>query len=391
MSYSLYIHIPFCRRRCGYCDFNTYAGREELLEVYVAALCREVQWAAQAAGQRLPVGTVYFGGGTPSLLNPAQVTAVLQAIAAGFDLDCGAEVTLEANPGTLSQAGLAGLRSAGVNRLSLGMQAADAQDLRILGRQHETGQVLAGVRMARRAGFSSLSLDLIYGIPGQTLERWQAGLELALGMGVEHLSLYALTVEDETPLAHWLRRGLLLSPDDDLAADMAEWARNRLAEAGFEHYEVSNWALGPQFRSRHNLQYWHNAPYLGLGAGAHGWAAGYRTVNELTIEAYLARMGQTQAGEFPFGPANVVRQLVGRQTEMQETMMVGLRLIQDGVSERGFEQRFGVPLMMAFGEPIERLTRQGLLEWAGAIEDRHLRLTPRAWLIANRVFAEFVA
>ncbi|MBP7227942.1 MAG: radical SAM family heme chaperone HemW [Longilinea sp.] len=394
MDYSLYLHIPFCRRRCGYCDFNTYAGREALLVPYVQGVLSELRLVAAAAGQPLSVGTIYFGGGTPSLLAATQVQQLLEEIAALFQVRANAEVTLEANPGTLTRAALAGLRTAGVNRLSLGMQAGHVQELRTLDRWHTTAQVFEAVHQAQQVGFERLSLDLIYGIPGQTLTRWQETIEMALEMGVEHLSLYSLTVEQGTPLARWVGRGLLPQPDEDLAADMAEWAAQRLEQAGFEQYEISNWARrdaqGCLRSSQHNLQYWHNDPYLGFGAGAHGWAAGFRTANEPTIEAYLSRLTAGPSEAFPFSPANVTRLKIDRQTEMQETMMVGLRLMQEGVAEQRFVQRFGVSMLDVFAEPIERLTRQGLLEWVSIQGQSRLRLTRRAWLIGNRVFAEFV-
>jgi oxygen-independent coproporphyrinogen-3 oxidase len=394
MFYSLYVHIPFCQRRCGYCDFNTYAGREALLVPYVTGLIRELRLVAAAAEHPLPVGTIYFGGGTPSLLTTTQVQQLLHEIAGLFEVQADVEVTLEANPGTLSRDVLAGLRSAGVNRLSLGMQAGHEQDLRTLDRRHTTAQVFEGVQQAYQVGFENLSLDLIYGIPGQTLTRWQETVEMVLEMGVEHVSLYALTVEEGTPLAHWVRRGLVPQPDDDLSADMAEWAAERLEAAGFEQYEISNWArcdaAGCLRSSRHNLQYWHNDPYLGFGAGAHGWAAGFRTANERSIEVYLERLTDGNGEVFPFSPANAARLKIDQQTEMQETMMVGLRLMQEGVSEQRFAQRFGISLMDAFGEQIERLIHQDLLEWVSTEGQRRVRLTRRAWLIGNRVFAEFV-
>ncbi len=389
-AYSLYLHIPFCRHRCAYCDFNTYAGQENLIPRYVDALCREMQFVAKAAPGRIPLHTIFFGGGTPSLLSAAQVGQVLEQAAACFDLQPGAEITLEANPGTVTLEHLRGLRAAGANRLSYGVQSAHPDDLRLLERQHTYLDAVQAVEWSRKAGFDNLNLDLIFGVPFQTLERWQRSLELVLGLHPEHLSLYALTVEHGTPFQKWAGRGLVPMPDDDLAADMYNWASERLDDAGFQQYEISNWARtatdGALLLSRHNLQYWLNHPYLGLGAGAHGYAGGTRTANVLGIRAYIERVESGQPREFPLGPALANATPVDARTAMQETMMVGLRLVQRGVSGAEFAARFGCGLEDAFGEPITRLVGQGLLEWhAGS-----LRLTPRGRLLGNRVFREFV-
>ncbi len=287
--HSLYIHVPFCRRRCSYCDFNTYAGQEHLQAAYVAALVREIGLLAVAAGEALPVHTVYFGGGTPSLLSPRQIAQVLEAVARHFALTADAEISLEANPGTLAPAYLKALRQAGVNRLSLGVQSAHPADLHLLERDHDFLTVIRTVAWARQAGFDNLNLDLMLGLPQQPLERWQRTVELALDLAPEHFSLYALTLEHGTPLAHWVDRGLVPAPDPDLAAEMYLWADERLRQAGFRQYEISNWAR-PGMVCRHNLQYWRNQPYLGLGAGAHGYAGGFRTVNALTPGAYIRRL-----------------------------------------------------------------------------------------------------
>lgn len=390
--YSLYLHIPFCRRRCGYCDFNTYAGQGAQIPAYVTALCRELRGVAQAAGENLRVHTVYFGGGTPSLLEPDQVARILAEIRAGFDLQADAEITLEANPGTVTQEGLCALRAAGVNRISLGMQSALPAELATLDRQHHPGDVGQAVGWARKAGINNLSLDLIYGIPGQTLPGWQASLEAALELRPQHLSLYSLTLEPGTPLQRRVAGGQVASPEDDLAADQYELAMDQLAAAGYEQYEISNWArrnaAGELLCSRHNLQYWLGEPYLGLGAGAHGYAGGFRTANVLRIGTYLNRMVKDTREVFPFSPANASRVAIDRKNAMQETMMVGLRLTQVGVSRERFLERFGVEMESVFGPEIDLLTQQGLLEWSGGHES--LRLTRRGRLLGNRVFREFV-
>ncbi len=407
--YSLYLHIPFCIHRCGYCDFNTYAGLDDLIPAYCAALRAEIAQAGQAAGERRPVHTVFFGGGTPSLLPAPELARILEAIQRAFDLAPQAEISLEANPGTLSPAYLGELRRMGVNRLSLGVQSANPAELRLLERQHDYPTVIRSVTWARQAGFDNLNLDLIFGLPEQALASWQRSLEAVLGLRPEHLSLYALSLEHGTPFGHWARRGLLSTPNPDRAAEMYEWAVERLEQKGYTQYEISNWAgdgeqtrhlavaSNPSYACRHNLQYWRNLPYLGLGAGAHGYAAGRRTVNTLAPAAYIERLSQPdQPPPFPLTAATQSSQSIDRAAEIGETMMMGLRLVREGVSEAIFQARFGQSLNEVFGPQIERLSAQGLLEWAAAPQSsgpagRLLRLTRRGYLLGNRVFMEFLA
>lgn len=402
-AHSIYIHIPFCRHRCGYCDFNTYAGLDSLIPAYLAALQAEMAQLASAAPQRLPVHTIFFGGGTPSLLPASGIAALLKALEQNFNLLPELEITLEANPGTLTLPYLQELAALGVNRLSLGMQSARPEELRLLEREHRFEEVIQAVRWARQAGFQNLNLDLIYGLPEQTLAEWQFSLEQALRLQTEHLSLYALTLEHGTPFGAWARRGLLSEPDPEVAADMYEWARDRLAEAGFYHYEISNWARAPWnqtpattenpgFACRHNLQYWRNLPYLGLGAGAHGYAAGRRTANVLSPQVYIQRLlepADSSPPPFPLTFASQSGETISSESEIGETMMMGLRLVREGVSCHTFRQRFGKELRASFGPQIERLTRLQLLEWAGDPPER-LRLTRRGHLLGNQVFMEFL-
>jgi oxygen-independent coproporphyrinogen III oxidase len=399
-KFSLYLHVPFCRHRCSYCDFNTFAGQERQIPAYVDALCREIRQVSAGApgGQRLPVHTLFFGGGTPSLLSVDQIRAILETARSCFDVSEAAEITIEANPGTVNLAYLQSLRKTGVNRLSFGMQSAHPDDLRLLERQHDFFDVVQAVRWARQAGFDNLSLDLIFGLPGQSLERWQDTVDRAVGMDPDHLSLYALTIEHGTPLQKRWARGQIPLVDDDLAADMYEYAMQRLPDIGYAQHEISNWARpdgnGGLKSCLHNLQYWYNLPYLGVGPGAHGFVPGWamasdtgcRTMNVGGIKPFIERCNGDITAEFPAGPATRRRIPVDRRTEMQETMMVGLRLVLEGVSAEAFEARFGEPLTDVFGKEIEGLLRQGLLEWT----DDHLRLTPRGRMLGNRVFSEFV-
>ena len=383
--YSLYCHIPFCVHHCAYCDFNTYAGQEGLISLYVEALRKEVQAVGDSSTGRMRVHTIFFGGGTPSLLTTSQYEPIFQTIRERFDITPDAEISLEANPGTLSLETLRGYRALGFNRLSLGVQSAHPVELRQLERIHGYLDVVDGVRWARRAGFDNLNLDLIFGLPEQRLERWQKTLQLILGLQPEHLSLYALTVEHGTPFGRWAQRGLLPMPDPDAAADMYEWAQERLANAGYEHYEISNWAL-PGRQCRHNLQYWRNLPYLGFGAGAHGCAGGVRYSNVLRIKTYIERCFSAAKRPFPLSPAVVAVHHLTLLDEIQETMITGLRLTQEGIPASVFRERFGRDLLEVFGREISESLRSGLLEWEGEV----LRLTPRGRLLGNQVFMQFV-
>lgn len=391
-SLSLYIHVPFCRHRCAYCDFNTFAGISTLIPDYVEAVCAEINGVAERVPERMRAHTIFFGGGTPSLLSSAQVEKILSACGRGFDLAEDAEITLEANPGTVSKSWLQKVHQLGVNRMSFGMQSAHPVDLRVLEREHDALDVIHSVEWSRETGFDNISLDLIFGIPGQTLERWIGSLDFALRLKPEHLSLYGLTIEPGTPFEHWIGRGLLEQPDDDLAADMFDYACQRLEEAGFVHYEISNWervdSRGAWY-CKHNLQYWQMGAYLGFGAGAHGFAGGIRTANVRGVRPYIRRIQTGEWTNYPTSPAAESILEIDRWTEMQEMMMVSLRLLEKGVDADEFEVRFGVRLHNTFTKQIDSLIDTGLLEWTQG-ERNAIRLTRRGWLLGNRVFREFI-
>jgi oxygen-independent coproporphyrinogen-3 oxidase len=422
--HSLYLHIPFCRHRCAYCDFNTYAGQEESIPAYVEALCREIEFTGKNAPEKLGLHTVFFGGGTPSLLSPRQFASILKTISDHFDL-ANPEITIEANPGTISPDGLCDLRSLGINRISFGVQSANPSELRMLERAHSYFDVINAVTWAREAGFEDLNLDLIYGLPLQSLDDWSASLELVLGLTPEHLSLYALTLEHGTPFGRWSARGLMPFPDPDLAADMYEWAAETLEAAGYQQYEISNWAKDdrgqlaedrslstvnrpPSHACLHNLQYWRGLPYLAAGAGAHGYANGYRYSNVLRLKTYIDRLvgtrdfSQFPSFEFPLTPATVDHHRQSLQDDMGEFMMTGLRLTHEGVLAQTFRERFGRELVDVFGNEIEDLIRLGLLESTdapllqgeGQVEvpqsGVRVRLTRRGRLLGNQAFARFI-
>lgn len=364
------------------------------------ALLAEASFINKSYGSRLPVHTIYFGGGTPSLLPVAAIKRILQGLAQCFDLEKNLEITLEANPGTIGPEYFAELYACGVNRLSLGVQSSHPGELQILERQHNIYDVIDAMKWARQAGFKNISLDLIFGLPGQDQAAWQRTLDFALNLHPDHLSLYALTLEQGTPMHTWVERGLLSLPDDDAAADMYELASEVLEKAGFVQYEISNWArLDPSsglqssehdmLCSEHNLQYWRGLPYLGLGAGAHGYADHTRVANVRLPSAYIRRLSEAAAPlEFPRTPATEDIQENDLEADMGEYMMMALRLVREGVSAAAFKTRFGQALKEVYGEQIDRLVDQGLLEWAGGGDI--LRLTRRGRLLGNKVFVEFI-
>jgi len=399
---SLYFHIPFCTHRCAYCDFNTYAGQEELIPAYVEALCREIEFV----GTRFPSAihveagsgvrterkayTVFFGGGTPSLLSPKQFEAVFHSIRDHFTLPDDAEVTIEANPGTVSYENLLDLRRIGINRVSYGVQSANTEELRMLERAHSFFDVIEAVKSARQAGFENLNLDLIYGLPEQTLPTWQTTVKRILDLHPEHISAYALTLEHGTPFGRWSSKGLLPLPDPDLAAEMYEWVSEILEANGYVQYEISNWAK-PGHECRHNLQYWRGLPYLAFGAGAHGYANGYRYSNVLRIKTYIDRMtGYREVSpwnQFPLSPTAVNHHKQTPQDDMSEFMMTGLRLTEEGVNEDEFHARFEQTIHEVYGKEIDELLKLGLVE--NEVGNR-IKITRRGRLLGNQVFMRFV-
>ncbi len=378
---ALYLHIPFCKTRCTYCAFNTYTHAEAHQPAYVAALCNELAWLGTATP--LPLHTIFFGGGTPSLLDPSQIANILQTCQRAFQILPEPEITLEVNPFSAADGYFERIRAAGVNRLSIGMQSAHPSELRLMARDHDSQAVPRTVRAARAAGFTNINLDLIFGLPYQTLPMWQESLHAALDLQPQHLALYALELESGTVMTRDVGRGRLPLPDEDLAAEMYEMADAMLTQHGLLQYEISNWAR-PGFECRHNLQYWRNLPYLGVGAGAHGCANGMRYSIVRPIRRYIALAGAQRAPmPFPFTASVEWHEQIDKPTAMLEHLLTGLRLVRQGVCESEFQARFGVGLLEVFGTPFQRLCQQGLLEREGET----WRLTASARLISNRVFA----
>lgn len=392
--FSLYFHIPFCTHRCAYCDFNTYAGQESLIPAYVNALMREIDFVGnklkttEFPNDLTRVHTIFFGGGTPSLLTPKQFESIFEVIRKNFTLTADAEITIEANPGTVSYEDLMELHKIGINRLSYGVQSANTEELRMLERIHNFLDVIVAVKSARKAGFGNLNLDLIYGLPEQTLATWQTSVKRVLDLHPEHLSAYALTLEHGTPFGRWASKGLLPLPDPDLAAEMYEWLSETLGAHGYVQYEISNWAK-PGYECRHNLQYWRGLPYLAFGAGAHGYANGYRYSNVLRIKTYIDRLTSNPITNyhFPLTPVTVNHHKQTLADDMSEFMMTGLRLTQEGVSETEFQERFGQSMRKVYGKEIDELSKLGLIaNGAGS----NIKISRRGRLLGNQVFMRFL-
>jgi putative oxygen-independent coproporphyrinogen III oxidase len=368
--FGFYVHVPFCVTRCGYCDFNTYTAAElgpgASRDSYADTVIAEIRMARRVLGDAdLPAETVFFGGGTPTLLPPADLGRILKAIDAEFGLAADAEVTTEANPESVDEAYLRRLREAGFTRMSYGMQSAREHVLATLDRTHTPGRVPQVADWTRAAGFEHVNLDLIYGTPGERDEDWLASLDAALAVGPDHVSAYALIVEEGTRLAARVRRGELPAPDDDAMADRYVMAEERLSAHGLTWYEISNWAAGPDARCRHNLLYWTGADWWGAGPGAHSHVGGTRWWNVKHPAAYAARLAERVT------PAHA-REVLGAEDRRIERIMLEVRLAG------------GCPADLLDGAAVERLIADGLLD-RQAYDAGRARLTRRGRLLADAV------
>jgi len=379
----IYIHVPFCRSRCSYCDFATGAYEGALAERYVRALAREIGSFDRGVGDEVDtsgeVDTVYFGGGTPSLLTPEQVARVLEAVGRRFRVRPDAEVTLEMNPGTVTGEHLSALRDAGVNRASFGAQTFDERELKRLGRTHTADDTRRTFELLRESGFRNVSFDLIAGLPAQTLAAWRRNLEEALRLRPEHLSLYLLEVHEGTPLAEQIRAGRYSDPDPDLAAEMYRLMVELTREAGYEQYEISNFCLAGR-ESRHNMKYWTGAPYFGFGCSAHSFDGGRaRWSNERDALSYVRLIEEK-------GRAVVTRDELDERVASSEALFLGLRLLGRGVNLAEHRERYRRDVRADFAEDLARFGEAGLIEMRGDT----LRLTPAGALLSNEVFSAFV-
>lgn len=373
----VYLHIPFCRSRCSYCDFATDIYEGGLAVAYVDALVNEIG-AFDRVEPRTPIDTIYFGGGTPSLLKPAQLERILAAVDDRFTVSDGAEVTMEMNPGTLTPEVVSAFRGLGINRASFGAQTFDDDELRRLGRRHSAGDVRLTIDLLRNAGFDNVSFDLIAGLPAQTLAAWEWNLTEALALRPEHLSLYLLEVHEGTPLADQIRKGHQPRPDDDLAAEMYELMVDRTATAGYEHYEISNFCR-PGYASRHNSKYWTGAPVYGFGCSAHSFdGARTRWSNERDTARYVRSINEN-------GEAVVETVALDEREARAESIFLGLRLLH-GLDLRQHRARFGIDLRDEFGDDLARLCDAGLIE----LDHDLLRLTRHGAVLSNEVFTAFV-
>ncbi|HMU32834.1 MAG TPA: radical SAM family heme chaperone HemW [Pyrinomonadaceae bacterium] len=398
MTAGVYLHIPFCKSRCSYCDFATDVYRESgAVERYVAALCREIRQfppqndaddanltggvdlrdlRSSAAASLLTVDTIYFGGGTPSLLTVPQLRRILDAVKTRFEVADDAEITLEMNPATVTPESLAGYLDAGVNRASFGVQTFNDRDLKLLARGHDANDARNTFKMLRGAGFSNISFDLIIGLPGQTLDDWQRNLDEALKLDSEHLSLYILEIHEATPLAEQIRSGRRPLPDEELAAEMYEHLVDRIATTSFEQYEISNFAK-PGLASRHNTKYWQLEPVYGFGVSAHSFDGRTRFWNIRDTAEYVSAIENGHSPE-------AGRDLLDDEKLAGERAFLGMRLT-DGISVNDYERATGIDLKAKYASELERLADAGLIEFTGD----SLKLTRRGMLFSNEVFSIF--
>jgi len=363
---ALYVHLPFCRRKCRYCSFVSYEGRPADIPAYVSALAAEI--GRCAGGEN--VSSIYLGGGTPSLLTAEQIGGILATARSCFAVSPAAEISIEVNPGTVDAAFLSGIRKLGVNRLSLGVQSLKDDELKLLGRIHSAAQAKETFSLARQTGFDNVNLDFIYGLPGQSLQDWRDTLEKALALAPEHLSIYALSLEPDAPLWQDIEAKRVATIDPDLAADQYELAEDLLAASGYRHYEISNWAR-PGFECRHNLVYWQNKPYLGVGVAAHSSRDGRRYANTSSLDDYLSAFSSGVLPERPLDEA------ISPGLHEAETVILGLRL-DSGVSNDDISDRRR--------QIVIEMTDLGLMESSGG----RIRLTRRGRLLSNEVFWRFL-
>ncbi len=376
MAGAVYIHVPFCEQKCRYCDFTSFGGISEGLQKrYIQALCQESALVSAKLGWQPQ--TLFIGGGTPTALPAALLEQLLAMLQRCFVTEALTEFSVEANPGTLTAEKLRLLRRYGVNRLSMGVQSARAEELTLLGRSHTFAQAKAGVRCARAAGFDNISVDLIYGLPGQSVTQWRETLEAVLTLETEHLSLYQLKIEEGTVFGHWLEQGILTEFDDEVAWKMYDLGHTLLEAHGYQQYEISNYARAGR-ESLHNQAYWLTDDYYGLGLAAHSFLRPSRFFNPSVLKEYLVPL---EKGELP----QKEQEVLTKQQAMEETIFMGLRM-NAGVDLEAFYRRYGEDARKVFAEAITKCQKNGWLE----LTKNRLRLTSEGRVLGNLVFVEFV-
>lgn len=378
----LYIHIPFCIRKCNYCDFLSFGGiPEEVQKAYFQSLHREIDYYSKIYHNKYYVDSIFIGGGTPSLVDEGLIGGLMLAIRDSFPVSEDAEISIESNPKTLSKQKLQAYLDSGINRLSIGAQSLDDELLTRLGRAHSAEDFFTSYFIARECGFQNINIDLMFAIPGQSMELWRDTLKHVLGLAPEHLSFYSLQIEEGTPFYDMFRQGSMNAADDELDRDMYHTALEMLEESGYIHYEISNAAKAGR-QCRHNLKYWSMEDYLGLGLGAHSFMGGTRFGNVTDLGEYIRIGGESIAERSPF-TAWTHRNT--KDDDISEYLITGMRKI-GGIDLTDFEDRFGIALESIHSETLKRYRKQGLIE----VEDNCLRFTKKGIDISNRVLAEFV-
>ncbi|HEX3030604.1 MAG TPA: radical SAM family heme chaperone HemW [Clostridia bacterium] len=372
----LYIHIPFCKSKCHYCDFNSFSGRDSIVPAYFDSIKREITLYSDRL-KSYTIKTIFLGGGTPSYIDPHYIYEVMNLCRKKLDITSNAEISIETNPGTLTYEKLIAYKDIGINRLSIGLQAWQNHILKGLGRIHTNSEYIENFYEARKAGFSNINTDLIFGLPGQTLKDWNETLERVIELKPEHLSCYSLKIEEGTEFGRLKDAGKLEEIEDELDREMYYMAIEKLKKEGFSHYEISNFAK-PGYECKHNMIYWRAEEYIGFGAGAHSYFQGKRYNNASNPEEYSAALNRG------IQPLEDIQE-IDREEQMSEYMLLGLRLIE-GIDCLEFESRFNANVFSLYGDRIAVLCKKKLLE----TEERFIRLTPKGLDFANEVFMEFV-
>ena len=386
---SLYIHIPFCKTKCFYCDFNTYTKIEVLIPSYIKALESEVYfWSKYLNGTKIK--SIFIGGGTPSYIPENYIQQLLNTIFSKFNIKEYSEITLESNPNDLSKKKLNTYKNSGINRISMGVQSFNNLLLQNLGRRHSQENAIESYYLAKEAGFENISIDLMYGLPNQSMHQWEETLSKLLNLKPLHVSMYGLTLEEGTPMNEWVKTGQLTKPDDDLAAEMYIKAEDAMSNNNYAHYEISNWAI-PGFESKHNLNYWNNNAYLGIGPGAHSYIPPYRFSNIKSPREYTRYLNDLKLNHFNNISINKedlkfidINEKINTPLEISETIMLGLRL-NAGIKIKNFTKRFGINPLELYLDLFNDLKKDDLIEFSNT----YIKLTPKGRLLSKEVFLNF--